>query len=99
MLLLPSIQCLLTEVLKVISRVVAFAALLHLRVSQGQFNYHLRCKELGLCHLAFADDLFILCGATTEFFALINDLLNDFHSYSGLRSNMGKSSVFFAGFR
>lgn len=30
-------------------------------------------------------------------FTLINDLLNEFHSYSGIRPDMAKSSIFYAG--
>lgn len=38
----------------------AFAAILKLRIHHGRFNYHPKCSALNLCHLAFADDLFIL---------------------------------------
>lgn len=75
----------------------AFSALLHFRVEHSQFTYHPKCKELKLCHLAFADDLFIMCGATSQSFSLINSLLTDFYSFSGLRPNLSKSSIFFAG--
>ncbi|XP_058216683.1 uncharacterized protein LOC131327544 [Rhododendron vialii] len=75
----------------------AFTALLHSRVDMGPFNFHPKCRSIGLTHLVFADDLFILCGASQDSFSLINQLLTDFHSFSGLKPNMQKSSIFYAG--
>lgn len=75
----------------------AFSSLLHLRVEQGLFSYHPKCRELQICHLAFADDLFIMCEPNVPSFTIINDLLNEFHSFSGLKPNTEKSSIFYAG--
>lgn len=75
----------------------AFSSLLHLRVEQGLFSYHPKCRELQIFHLAFADDLFIICEPNVPSFTIINDLLNEFHSFSGLKPNMAKSLIFYAG--
>lgn len=75
----------------------AFSALLSFRVGLGQFSYHPRCRGLNLHHLVFADDLFIMCSATVSSFTLIDQLLKDFHAFSGLKPNISKSSIFFAG--
>lgn len=75
----------------------AFSVLLNFRVGLGQFNYHPRCRELNLHHLVLADDLFIMCGATVSSFTLIDQLLKDFHAFSGLKPNKSKSSSFFVG--
>lgn len=75
----------------------AFTALLHYRVNQGPFSYHPKCRSINLTHLIFADDLFVLCGASKDSFHLIKCLLDDFYSYSDLKPNMHKCSVFYAG--
>lgn len=46
----------------------------------------------------FADDLFILCGDTVSSVTLIDQLLKDFYSFSGLKPNLAKSSIFYARF-
>ncbi|XP_058216962.1 uncharacterized protein LOC131327851 [Rhododendron vialii] len=73
----------------------AFTALLRSRVDMGPFSFHPKRRSIGLTHLVFADDLFILCGASQDSFSLINQLLTNFHSFSGLKPNMQKSSVFY----
>lgn len=75
----------------------AFSALLDHRIANGSFSYHPKCQSLGISHLIFADDLFILYGADVQSFQLVHDLLSDFHLYYGLQPNLMKSTVFFAG--
>lgn len=77
--------------------VESFSAVLHYRISVGHFTYHPSCSKLQLYHLAFACDLFVLCGAFGPSFILIDQLLKDFHSYFGLKPNLAKSSIFFVG--
>lgn len=75
----------------------AFAAILKCKLLHGSFPYHPECRALDLCHLAFADDLFILSSVDQVSFELINGVLTDFHFYSGLQPNIHKSAVFFGG--
>lgn len=75
----------------------AFAAILKYRILHGKFSYHPKCRALNLCHLAFADDLFILSGVDQNSFGLIHSVLQDFHSFSGLQPNISKSAIFYAG--
>lgn len=65
-------------------------------MNQGPFfSFHPKCWSINLTQSA--DDLFILCGASTESFQLIKQLLDDFYSFSGLKPNMNKCSIFLAG--
>lgn len=74
-----------------------FTALLQYRVRQCEgFVFHPRCRSLDITHLIFANDLFVLCGAEQGSFQVIADSLDDFYHFSGLKPNMGKSSIFFA---
>lgn len=52
---------------------------------------------LKLSHLAFADDLFLLCAATPHSSSIFKDTLHTFYHMVGLRPNMQKSVVFFSG--
>ncbi|KAH7866733.1 hypothetical protein Vadar_024219 [Vaccinium darrowii] len=61
------------------------------------FVVHPKCRHLQITHLIFADDLFVLCGVDEGSFHLIADALSDFYLFSGLKPNMQKSSIFFAG--
>lgn len=61
------------------------------------FTFHPKSRALNISHLIFADDLFVLCGADTNSFQLIKDVLYDFHNFAGLTPNLQKSSIVFAG--
>lgn len=50
-----------------------------------------------ISHLIFADVFFIMCGADPLSFQIINGMLQDFHSMCGLKPNLQKSCVHFAG--
>ncbi|GJY48856.1 RNA-directed DNA polymerase, eukaryota, reverse transcriptase zinc-binding domain protein [Tanacetum coccineum] len=55
------------------------------------FKYHHRCKKLEITHLSFDDDLLVFCHS------VIKEALEEFSSYSRLKANMHKSTVFFGG--
>ncbi|KAH7840791.1 hypothetical protein Vadar_021656 [Vaccinium darrowii] len=67
------------------------------KMVQSGFVFHPKCQPLQLSHLIFADDLFVLSGANPQSFETIQDTLQDFYLFSGLKPNMQKSSIFFAG--
>lgn len=74
-----------------------FSATLHHRINHLNFTFHPTCAELQISHVIFADDPFILCGANSTSFQLVCKFLDDFDLYSGLRPNLDKSIIFFAG--
>ncbi|GFZ19335.1 hypothetical protein Acr_28g0000400 [Actinidia rufa] len=74
-----------------------FFAILQQKIGQGSCSYHPECRALGLSHLAFADDLFVLCGADSQSLFVIKEALDDFFYFSGLKPNLRKSAIFFSG--
>ncbi|GKE29845.1 RNA-directed DNA polymerase, eukaryota, reverse transcriptase zinc-binding domain protein [Tanacetum coccineum] len=62
-----------------------------------EFKYHQRCQKLGITHLCFADDLLVFCHGDHKSVNVIKKALEEFSSYSGLKANMSKSTVFFGG--
>ena len=75
----------------------AFSNVLEEYTSQQGFVYHPKCEHLGITHLIFADDLFLLCGANCESLNLIRDALKEFGDISGPRPNLQKSHMFVTG--
>lgn len=61
----------------------------------GNFEYHMGCKELKLTHLCFADDLLVVWNGDAEPVKVVKESLVEFSSMSGLLPNMYKSTVFF----
>ncbi|GAA0174634.1 hypothetical protein LIER_41758 [Lithospermum erythrorhizon] len=64
--------------------------------AENSFEYHPKCKEIGLVNVSFADDLFVLRAATHSFMKLIKNVLRRFGNVSGLHQNLGKSTSYFA---
>ncbi|GJY47212.1 RNA-directed DNA polymerase, eukaryota, reverse transcriptase zinc-binding domain protein [Tanacetum coccineum] len=62
-----------------------------------EFKFHHGCQKLGITHLCFADDLLVFCHGDHKSVNVIKKALEEFSSYSGLKANMGKSTVFFGG--
>ncbi|GKB31996.1 RNA-directed DNA polymerase, eukaryota, reverse transcriptase zinc-binding domain protein [Tanacetum coccineum] len=62
-----------------------------------EFKYHQGCQKLGITHLCFADDLLVFCHGDHKPVNVIKKALEEFSSYSGLKANMSKSTVFFGG--
>ena len=58
-------------------------AILQQKISHGSFTYHPKCSVLKLRHLAFADDLFVLCGADSQSMSVVKEGLDDFYYFSG----------------
>ncbi|XP_060190282.1 uncharacterized protein LOC132619370 [Lycium barbarum] len=64
---------------------------------EPDFNYHLRCQRLGITHLCFADDLLMFTRGDIGSVQLLRDKFDMFSEASGLKANMQKSQVYFAG--
>nr|GFA81220.1 hypothetical protein [Tanacetum cinerariifolium] len=62
-----------------------------------EFKYHQGSQKLGITHLCFADDLLVFCHEDHKSVNVIKKALVEFSSYSGLKANMSKSTVFFGG--
>lgn len=59
-----------------------------------QFGYHLRCKNLGLTHLSFADDIIILSDGKPRSIQGIVKVFDYFAAFSGLKISMEKSTMY-----
>ncbi|XP_039007845.1 uncharacterized protein LOC120135683 [Hibiscus syriacus] len=71
--------------------------LLNLAALKGIFNYHPKCKRIGLTHLCFADDLLIFCEPSVDSISGVKAVLEVFNLMSGLKLNINKSEIFVAG--
>ncbi|GAA0162197.1 reverse transcriptase [Lithospermum erythrorhizon] len=71
--------------------------LLKFRTTKLDFVYHPMCKEINLSSIYFADDLFILSGATSGYLRIIKHVLMKFGSRTGLKPNLDKSVCYFVG--
>lgn len=60
-------------------------------------TYHPRCAALNISHVAFANDLFVLCGDDIRFLELVKEAICQFGNASGLKPNLQKSSMFITG--
>ncbi|KAL0286394.1 UNVERIFIED_CONTAM: hypothetical protein Sradi_7149200 [Sesamum radiatum] len=73
------------------------SALLRYRVQQSpQFQYHWKCKDLGLINLCFADDVLLFCKADIPSIKLLTETLSEFATFSGLKVNPSKSQIIFS---
>ncbi|KAL0295119.1 UNVERIFIED_CONTAM: hypothetical protein Sangu_3204200 [Sesamum angustifolium] len=69
-------------------------ALLKHRVKQAtEFQYHWKCKDLGLINLCFADDVLLFCKAHLPSIKVLTDTLTEFAAMSGLKINPAKSQI------
>ncbi|KAL0310468.1 UNVERIFIED_CONTAM: hypothetical protein Scaly_2925500 [Sesamum calycinum] len=57
------------------------------------FQYHWRCKELGIVNLCFADDLLLFCKADPQSVTVLHRILQEFKDLAGLQANAQKSQV------
>ncbi|KAL9858138.1 putative RNA-directed DNA polymerase [Arabidopsis thaliana] len=71
--------------------------LLDKAAGQRKFGYHPRCKQIGLTHLSFADDLMVLSDGKVRSIEGIVDVFDTFAKCSGLKISMEKSTVYLAG--
>jgi len=71
--------------------------MLSLASQNPAFWFHPKCKELGLTHLSFADDIILLCRGDRSSVEVLLQQLQLFGKMSGLNINNLKSSIFFGG--
>ncbi|KAL9816500.1 putative RNA-directed DNA polymerase [Arabidopsis thaliana] len=60
-------------------------------------GYHPNCKNIGLTHLCFADDLMVFVEGHARSIEGIIRIFQEFASYSGLKISLEKSTIYFAG--
>ena len=60
------------------------------------FKHHWRCKDLGITHLLFADDVLLFAHGDIPSIRHIMDSVDLFSRISGLSASFDKSSVFFS---
>jgi len=74
-----------------------FSRMLTLSTQQTTFNFHLKCRALGISHLAFADNILFLYRSDILCVSILHQQLLSFGHMSGLDANAAKSSIFFGG--
>ncbi|KAL1197767.1 putative ribonuclease H protein [Cardamine amara subsp. amara] len=62
-----------------------------------EFGYHPRCKNIGLTHLSFADDIMVLTDGKVRSMEGIVHVFDVFSQRSGLKISMEKSTMYLAG--
>lgn len=77
--------------MSVLSRMIDEAAL------KGEIGYHLKCKNIDLIHLCFADDLMVFADGTKASIEGILKVFGEFDKMSGLKISMEKSILFLVG--
>jgi len=88
--------CALSPYLFVISMEV-LSKMLDQAAGGKRFGFHPKCKNLGLTHLCFADDLMILTDGKVRSVDGIVEVMNLFAKRSGLKINMEKTTLYTAG--
>ncbi|GAA0166729.1 hypothetical protein LIER_21819 [Lithospermum erythrorhizon] len=72
-----------------------FNGLMRKASGKSGFKFHPKCRELGITHLSFTDDMVILASADKGTFRIIKETLSLFGSLTSLRLNCSKSRIFF----
>lgn len=67
------------------------------RIDDSEFNYHPKCAQHNITHLAFADDSMLMARGDLISVEILGDILNGFGEILGLRANRLKSSLFLTG--
>ncbi|KAG7564158.1 Reverse transcriptase zinc-binding domain [Arabidopsis suecica] len=62
-----------------------------------QFGYHPKCKNIGLTHISFADDMMVLIDGKIRSIEGIVSIFDEFAKISGLKISMEKSFMYLAG--
>ncbi|XP_075074296.1 uncharacterized protein LOC142161947 [Nicotiana tabacum] len=57
------------------------------------FQYHPRCKKLGITHLSFADDLLLFSRGDLTSISTLHQYFSQFSKASGLQANMGSNTI------
>ncbi|XP_074297047.1 uncharacterized protein LOC141627721 [Silene latifolia] len=87
----PLSPLLFTICLEYLTRILNVVTLRH------DFRFHPMCRELGLCHLAFADDLLLFSRGDTNSVMVLMRALHTFSIASGLTINKLKSDIYMNG--
>lgn len=87
----PLSPYLFTICLEMLSRSLKFSAL------APDFNFHPKCKPLGITHLAYANDILLISRGDFGSVNILMKCLNDFRDMTGLHTNVLKSNLFCAG--
>lgn len=74
-----------------------FSRLVKHKISTSSFCYHPNCKEVGISHLAFADDLMLFSRGDTRSVEILMEALKQFEEASGLTVSIEKSKIFHTG--
>ncbi|KAL0295089.1 UNVERIFIED_CONTAM: hypothetical protein Scaly_3110100 [Sesamum calycinum] len=64
--------------------------------NDDNFQFHWRCKELGIVNLCFADDLLLFCKADIYSVTVLHGILQEFKETAGLHANAQKSQILFS---
>jgi len=71
--------------------------MLGMATQQPAFHYHPKCALHRICHLAFADDVLLLCSGDCSSVRNLIEQLHAFGRVSGLHINVRKSFIYFGG--
>ncbi|XP_056858087.1 uncharacterized protein LOC130507391 [Raphanus sativus] len=71
--------------------------LLDKSANENNMGYHPRCKNLGLTHLSFADDIMVFTDGRVRSIESILDVFDYFGKISGLKISMEKTTIYYAG--
>ena len=74
-----------------------FSRLLLVACDKATFKLHPQCDTHKICHLAFADDIMLLCRGDIKSIRSMLGELDKFGRVSGLRMNALKSSIYLGG--
>ncbi|GAA0150221.1 hypothetical protein LIER_09211 [Lithospermum erythrorhizon] len=75
----------------------AFNSLLLLNIKKQGYDFHPFCEKIRLTLVCFADDFFLVAGATVKSFRTIKKTLHEFGEMVGLFPNLDKILCFFGG--
>lgn len=90
----PMSPCLFVLCMEYLSRSLNRETSRHRRCG---FNFHAKCEQARISHLAFADDLRIFTRGDSDSVGLVCKVLEKFANTSGLKANALKSNIFLAG--
>lgn len=74
-----------------------FSRLIQSIFDQGYIHYHPKTSGMSISHLMFADDVMIFFDGSEASLHGINEVLDDFASWSGLHMNRNKTQLYLAG--
>jgi len=74
-----------------------FSHMLGMATQQSAFHFHPKCALHHICHLAFADDVLLLCRGDCFSVRILIEQLHAFGRASVLHINARKSFIYFGG--